>query len=333
MSRDMAGKEKIRLGTRGSALAMVQAREVKALLEERVPGLEVELVEIATTGDKRLDIALSSATSASGGTIEKGLFTKELENALLDEEIDIAVHSLKDVPTEQPESLEVVVTLPREQTSDLLLTKDKTSWQEFPQGAVVATSSERRKWQLLQLREDLEIVPVRGNVPTRLKKFLNEEKWSGMVLAQAGLLRLGYLLNADKAFNEDSQHGEAGWFEHEGEKIFFQSMGDRMPGAAGQGAIAVECRRNDLRVISFLQKIHDETTWECVGMEREILRRLGGGCQMPLGILAKKSHEGIYRMRAQLFRVENGKIQMLEGAGEGMNREAVIAAVAEQLGI
>jgi hydroxymethylbilane synthase len=254
------------LGTRGSRLALAQAELVKEALE-RLPGkAEIVVQIIRTTGDQRLDISLSRP----GPKIDKGLFTKELEEALLSHEVDVAIHSLKDLPTELPPELTLSATLPRHNPVDVLLSKSARSLQEIPADRLVATSSPRRARQIIAHRPDLRVSDIRGNVPTRIAKLLAEESWDSLVLAKAGLERLGYRL-------EGSQ------LEFESQRLFATDLVEILP-AAGQGAIGLEIRANDLELHQYLRNINDPPTWFCTAVEREFLRQLGGGCSLPVGI-------------------------------------------------
>ena len=249
------------LGTRGSDLALAQTRIVAALLREALPHLTVETRIIKTTGDQRLDVSLSAP-----GSLEKGLFTKELEEALFARTIDAAVHSLKDLPTELPAGLTLGAILERADPADVLIAKTPGGWTALPQGATVATSSPRRKAQLLHLRPDLRVEEIRGNVPTRLRKLAENPALDGLLLAKAGLDRLGH------------QIIPAG--------LHLTVVEEILP-APGQGAIAIECRAEDPTVHTALQTIHHEDTARCVTAERDLLRSLGGGCSLPIGALAR----------------------------------------------
>jgi hydroxymethylbilane synthase len=254
------------LGTRGSRLAIAQAELVKGALE-RLPGqAEIVVQIIRTTGDQRLDISLSHP----GPKIDKGLFTKELEEALLSHEIDVAIHSLKDLPTELPPELKLSATLPRHNSVDVLISKSARSLKEIPADALVATSSPRRARQIIALRPDIRISDIRGNVPTRISKLLAEKSWDSLVLAKAGLERLGYRL-------------EGGRLEFEAHRLFATDLMEILP-AAGQGAIGLEIRANDSELDQYLREINDAPTWFCTAVEREFLRLLGGGCSLPVGI-------------------------------------------------
>ncbi len=264
------------LGTRGSDLALVQTRHVADRLRTAHPGLLIDERIIKTTGDQRLDVSL-----ANPGPLDKGLFTKELEDAMLRGEIDTAVHSLKDLPTDQPDGLVIGAILERADSADVLISKTRGGLAEVPIGATIATSSLRRKNQLLHLRPDLAIVEIRGNVPTRLRKVVENPAVFGLVLAQAGLDRLGH------GIIPDGLHAAL--------------LADMLP-APGQGAVAVECRADDTAVLEILRAIHHEPTARCVTAERDLLRALGGGCHIPLGAKAW---------------IENGELCLRAGVFEG----------------
>lgn len=246
------------IGTRGSDLALWQANAVKSSLETNFPDLQFELKIIHTTGDKVLDVALSKIG-------DKGLFTRQIEAELADGGIDFAVHSLKDLQTVQPDGLTIGAVLKREIPNDVLISKDYSSLSELPTGARVATGSLRRKSQLLRHRPDLNIIEIRGNVPTRIRKF-RESELDGMILAYAGVHRLGL-------------------DEHIRELIPFDVM---LP-AVSQGVVAIETRDGDEDVTRLAAKLDDEPTRIAITAERAFLRRLEGGCQVPIGALANVS--------------------------------------------
>jgi hydroxymethylbilane synthase len=254
------------LGTRGSRLALAQAELVRGALQPLRGKAQIVVQVIRTTGDQRLDISLSHP----GPKIDKGLFTKELEEALLSHEIDVAIHSLKDLPTELRTELKLSATLPRHDPVDVLISKSARSLKEIPAGALVATSSPRRARQIQAHRPDLRVSDVRGNVPTRIAKLLADESWNSLVLAKAGLERLGYRL-------------EGGRMEFETQRLFATDLVEILP-AAGQGAIGLEIRANDSELHRYLSEINDGPTWFCTAVEREFLRLLGGGCSLPVGI-------------------------------------------------
>lgn len=242
---------KITIATRGSKLALWQADHISDLLREEYPGIEVQLLKIKTKGDKILDVPLAKV----GG---KGLFVKEIEEALLDGRADLAVHSMKDVPTELPEGLEVGIIPPREAETDTLLSVKYDSLADLPAGAVVGTSSLRRQSQLLALRDDLKIESLRGNLDTRVRKLLDGE-FDAIVVATAGLNRLG--LSAPKS-------------EILGPPTFLP--------AVAQGALGIEYRIEDTEIQDILKFIHDELTARQVRAERGFLTGLDGGCQVPI---------------------------------------------------
>ena len=256
-------KRKLIIGTRGSELAMWQSNYVAARLEKLFPGLTLEIKIIQTTGDKLLDVPLSNIG-------DKGLFTRQIESALLNGEIDIAVHSLKDLQTVQPDGLAIGAVLEREVSNDVLISEKYDSIDSLPHGAKVATGSLRRRSQLLHYRPDLKIFDIRGNVPTRLEKFANSDL-DAMILAYAGLHRLGL----DK---------------HIKQLIPFEIM---LP-AVGQGAVAVEIRDGDKDTRLVVEKLRHDETHVCVAAERSFLRTLEGGCQVPIGAAARLEDGLIY---------------------------------------
>ncbi|NAZ06898.1 MAG: hydroxymethylbilane synthase, partial [Thermocrinis sp.] len=241
----------LRLGTRKSKLALWQANFVKEKLEAL--GCRVELVPITTTGDKILDAPLAKI----GG---KGLFVKEIENALLAGEIDLAVHSLKDVPITIPEGLTLSAITEREEPYDVLISGNGKKLEELPSGAVVGTSSLRRQVQIKRRRRDLRVEILRGNVDTRLRK-LKEGLYDAIVLAYAGVKRMGF-------------SGEIS-----------QVLEDFIP-AVGQGSLAIETRAEDERVINFVKVLNHQESWLRAVCERAFLRELQGGCQVPIGAYA-----------------------------------------------
>jgi hydroxymethylbilane synthase len=261
---------KIVLGTRGSSLALAQA-EIAGNLLSQLAGVEkVERQIIKTTGDRRLDLRLSD----SGKKFARGLFTKELEECLLSGQIDVAVHSLKDLPTELPEGLTVAAVLPREDPADVLVSRQVVSLSAIRANGVIATSSPRRARQLQRLRPDLTIVDVRGNVPTRIDKLINQPSWDGLILARAGLERLGLKIRENR-------------IQFDGRTLFASTVEGMLP-AAGQGAIALEVLEKSSAVRDLLRAVNHPDTWFCVRAEREFLRLLGGGCEVPIGVWAKE---------------------------------------------
>src|SRR5580765_3020185 len=242
----------LRLGTRASPLALWQANHVADLLRKVAPHQPVELVTVETTGDQVRDKPLSQI----GGD---GLFTKQIQLALLDNTVDIAVHSLKDLPTTFVEGLILAAVPPRGPTGDALISRRHKSFDALPQGAIVATSSLRRRAQILHRRPDLRMADIRGNVETRLRK-LSEGDIDATILAQAGLERLGLTDHITEIL-------DSVW----------------MLPAVGQGALGLECRAEDRATQSLLQKLNDPPTSAAARAERAMLRVLGGGCQVPIG--------------------------------------------------
>jgi hydroxymethylbilane synthase len=259
---------KIVLGTRGSSLALAQAWIASDLLSQ-VAGVEhVECKIVKTTGDKRLDLRLSD----SGKKFARGLFTKELEECLLNGEIDVAVHSLKDLPTELPEGLTIGAVLPRKDPADVLVSRQAISLSDVRANGVIATSSPRRARQLQYFRPDLTVVDIRGNVPTRIDKLISQPGWDGLVLARAGLERLGLEIRENR-------------MQFDGRTLFVSVL-ERMLPAAGQGAIALEVLEQSSAIRDPLRIVNNSATWFCVQAEREFLRLLGGGCEVPIGVRA-----------------------------------------------
>ncbi|HKS74534.1 MAG TPA: hydroxymethylbilane synthase [Terriglobales bacterium] len=245
---------RLRIGSRGSQLALWQAHHIQALLRER--GHEVELEIIKTTGDKILDVALAKV-----GT--KGMFTKEIEEALAEGRVDLAVHSLKDLPTELSSGFEIAAITKRENPRDVFCSKKYASIDELPQGARVGTSSLRRQAQLMALRPDLEIHPLRGNVDTRLRK-LEAGEYDAIILAAAGLNRL-----------------------RKTELVKQVIPAEVMCPAAGQGALGIEIRAGDSETRKHLSFLDDAAARATTTCERALLNKLGGGCQVPIGASAE----------------------------------------------
>ena len=247
---------KIIIGSRGSQLALWQANWVKSQLENLHGNADINIRVITTSGDKIKDVPLSKI----GG---KGLFVKEIEEALLAKEIDLAVHSMKDVPIEIPSQLEISIITKRENPLDALISKNGKKLADLPQGATIGTSSLRRSSQLLNHRNDFKIHPLRGNVDTRLKK-VEEGKYDAILLASAGLNRLGW----SNRITEEISH-----------EIIIPAM--------GQGALGIETRLGDTKTYNFISSLnHEQTNYE-VSAERALVGKLDGGCQVPIGAYAK----------------------------------------------
>ncbi len=241
----------LKIGTRGSRLALWQANWVKTALEAEDPSLSIELVIIKTKGDKILDVPLAKV----GG---KGLFVKEIEESLLNENIDLAVHSMKDMPAQIPQGLCIAAIPQREDPKDVLISKDNRRFSELPAGAIVGTGSLRRKAQLLFARPDLVVAPLRGNIDTRLKK-LETENLDAIILAAAGVKRMGFENKATEYLDENI-----------------------MLPAVGQGALCIEIRQNDPLVGPVVAGLEDSKTRAVIRGERAFSERLEGGCQVPI---------------------------------------------------
>lgn len=247
----------IKIGSRASRLALVQANIIIELLKNKYPQYNYEIVKIETMGDKILDKTLDKI----GG---KGLFVKEIQAALVEGVIDIAVHSMKDMPAESPEELILAAITKREDPRDALVTRDRLSFSQLPTQAVIGSSSLRRQAQLLNLRRDIDVRPIRGNVETRIKKIALENM-EGVVLAAAGLNRLGL----------------------EAEISHYFEIDEFMP-AVGQGALGCEIRNKDNELKEMLRGINDMDTYGAVMAERSFLRILEGGCHVPIGAYGRK---------------------------------------------
>jgi hydroxymethylbilane synthase len=298
---------RLRIGSRGSQLALWQANHISALLRER--GHEVELEIIKTTGDKITDVALAKV-----GT--KGMFTKEIEEALAEGRIDLAVHSLKDLPTELSQGFEIAAVTTRENPRDVFCSRNYESIEDLPRGALVGTSSLRRQAQLKAVRPDLEIRPLRGNVDTRLRK-LEAGEYDAIILAAAGLNRLGKTQLVRQV-------------------IPFEVM---CP-AAGQGALGIEIRAGDSVTRQHLAFLDDAEAHATTTCERALLKKLGGGCQVPIGALAEV-REGRLHLQAIVAEPDGSKIlresldgtdpvQLGESVGEMLLQrggEAILEAV------
>jgi len=284
----------IKVGTRESQLAQLQTTIVTEAIKAQHPEIEVEVVFVTTRGDKTLDRPISAL-----GT--RGVFVKELEEALLAHEVDLVVHSLKDLPTDLPEGLCLASVLNRADPRDVLVSKNKTKFVDLPPGSKVATSSRRRAAQLRNIRHDLEFIDIRGNVPTRLRKH-DEGVCDAMVLAAAGLIRL----NLEDRITE--------FFDYE-----------RSTPAAGQGALAIECRSGDSEVLATVALIEDKSVRAEITSERAFLERLGGGCSVPIGAIAHLNDNGQLQL--------TGCVASIDGASIIRESSKGVAAEAEKVGI
>lgn len=282
----------IKIATRGSALALAQANTVLGLCRAAFPGEAFELNIIKTTGDKLQTASLAAAN------LPKGLFTKEIEEALLNQGGDLAVHSLKDLPTDLPAGLKLGATLKRVDVRDVLITRRSSGLPSTPsplaaltKGATVATSSTRRRAQLLDLRPDLNIMPIRGNVGTRLRKLAEQTELEATILAAAGLARLHFRKgDAQEITGEDVPSGLL---------AAAIPVEDMLP-CVGQAAIGIEIRENDPRLERICATLNHPETWHCVTAERAFLRGMGGGCQLAVGAYAELDGDRM-RLRAVSF--------------------------------
>lgn len=330
--------------TRGSALALAQSNLIAAQCRAAFPRLRFELKIIKTTGDKLQKASMAKA----GGGLPKGLFTKELEVALIKGHADLAVHSLKDLPTDLPAGLVLAATPKREDVRDVLIYRDaaflarqkqgiqeQTDWspgqsalrgfkpqiklKDFPKGATIATSSTRRKMSLLAVRPDLKIVEIRGNVATRMQKVAERGELDATILALAGLTRLNFKINSDGTISGDAVP--------DGLLATVLDLDEMLP-CVGQGAIGIEIRADDERLGKIVERLNHFNTFHAVTAERAFLRGMGGGCQSPVGAFAEVSGSHI-SLKAVSFRDELVK----RGAAKRPIAEAALLGeqIAEEL--
>lgn len=294
----MARKEII-VGSRGSRLALIQSELVISELKKHYPQIDFKIKKIKTIGDKILDKTLNKI----GG---KGLFVKEIETALLKGEIDMAVHSMKDVPSEFPKGLQISAITKRKDVRDILITKEGNSFNELKQGAKIGTSSLRREAQLRGLRKDLNIVPIRGNVETRINK-IKEMDLDGVILAAAGLIRLGLEDRISESF----------------------SPYDIVP-AVGQGALGIETREDDSLIKEMVSKINDDSTSLAVKGERRFMTILNGGCHVPVGGFAYIEDEKL-KMIGMVSSIDGQRIIKAYGEDEVQNYGKLGSKIAEEV--
>ena len=299
----------LKIGTRGSALALAQVDLTEVALARVLPELRSEREIFITRGDQKLDLNLLKAGEAGG----KGLFTRELEDALLDGRIDVAIHSLKDLPGHNPEGLEIAAVLERAPTADILVSKIPGGLDALPQGAHAGTSSIRRARQIGWLRSDIVIEEWRGNVPTRLRKLGERAEISAIVLAEAGLRRLGYVL--------DLERGILKW---DGGEWHASSLAGRIIPAIGQGAIALQIRADREDVRDVLARINHPATMTAVRAERALQRLLSGDCSVPVGVHTELRDGRIF-MRGILFSEPGTEPMHGEATGDASDPEAVAA--------
>jgi hydroxymethylbilane synthase len=297
--------EILRIGSRGSDLALWQAKWVQHALKEMFPDLAVEIQIIKTKGDRILDSPLSQIG-------DKGLFTREIESALLQNEIDLAVHSLKDLPTQLPEGLTLGAICEREDVRDVFIPHPTNAVRELlaqPIGSKIATGSLRRRCQLLNLRPDFHIIDVRGNLNTRVKK-LEQSDWAGMILARAGVVRLG-------------------WERLIGETLDATIM---LP-AVGQGALGIEIREGDEKVAALVSRLHHSATAHIAKAERALLHRLEGGCQVPIGTFGRteNGNPDFILLDAIVGSIDGRNIVRGSIKGPSVDAELIGRRLAEQL--
>ncbi|MEC7120961.1 MAG: hydroxymethylbilane synthase [Pseudomonadota bacterium] len=289
----------LKIATRQSPLALWQAEHIKARLLACHPDLRVELVTFVTQGDRILDTPLAKI----GG---KGLFVKELENALLDGRADLAVHSMKDVPMELPDGLFLPVICTREDPTDAFVSNQYASLASLPQGARLGTSSLRRRCQIQAIRPDLQVIDLRGNVGTRLGK-LDADEYDAIILASAGLMRLGLAARIRERLDTDIS----------------------LP-AVGQGALGLECRTDDPETLALIQPLLDPDTDCCVRAERAFNHRLMGGCQVPIAGYATLSEQTIW-LRGRVGSVDGQELLKAEQSADRVQAEQLGTALADQL--
>ncbi len=290
---------KIRIGTRGSKLALWQANWVRERIEARFPEAKCEIVKIVTTGDKIRDVALARV----GG---KGLFVKEIEEALIERKVDLAVHSMKDVPTKLPESLHIGAVTEREDPRDVMISNRWKGFSELPNGARVGTSSLRRQAQLLHARPDLTMVVLRGNLDTRIRK-LGQEGLDAIILAASGVIRMG------------AQDRIVEYLDYE---LSLPAM--------GQGTLGLECRRKDEEINKVLRALNDTNVFRAVSAERAFLERLEGGCQVPIGVYGEISN-GTLRLKGVIASLDGRKLVRDEIKGDPEKSETLGRVLAEKL--
>ncbi|MFO0965045.1 MAG: hydroxymethylbilane synthase [Gemmataceae bacterium] len=287
----------LRIGTRGSPLALWQANHVADLLRRAVPDEAIELVIIQTVGDQVRDVPLAQI----GGD---GVFTKAIQDAVVEGRVNVAVHSLKDLPTIPVPGLVLAAVPPRGPVRDVFVSAKYLGFDELPKGATVATSSLRRRAQTLNRRPDLKLIDIRGNVETRLRK-LEAGEADATLLAEAGLVRLGLGSRVTQAL-------------------------DWMLPAVGQGALGLECRSDDARTRGFLARLDDEATHAAALAERSLLRQLGGGCQVPLGVRSIRAG-AVLRLTGLVLSGDGRNRIEEQGEGDARDPEGVGQALAEKM--
>jgi hydroxymethylbilane synthase len=296
---------RLRIGTRGSSLALWQAKHIAESLA-KLHGVETELVRIRTSGDRLQSASVAQVNEAIGAEGGKGIFIKEIEDALLSGAVDLAVHSMKDVPTETPAGLAFAAITRREDARDCLISREGLTLERLPQGARVGTSSLRRQAQLRHHRPDLDVVDLRGNVDTRIRK-LESGEFDAIVLAMAGVTRLGASAKVTQIFDEDL-----------------------MLPAVGQGALGIETRADDLQTSRFVAALDDVETRACITAERALLRELQGGCQVPLGAWGRM-RKGELHLEAAVFAATGAESVRFDEAGAPGEADAIGVRLAQIL--
>jgi len=289
--------KQIKLGTRGSQLALVQARWVADALEALHHSVQVEIVPITTKGDMQI------GTLPTGS--DTGLFTKAIEDALLRDEVDIAVHSLKDLPTVQPAGLAIAAVPERLDPHDALVSRDGLTLEQLLKGARIGTSSVRRKAQLLAFSPEIDVVPLRGNLDTRLRRVLDGD-FDAIVVARAGLIRM----------QRDDVNAVSVPF-------------DKMLPAAGQGALAVEVRQGDPELLELVEELNHAESEATTRAERMVLQRLGAGCHVPIGVLAESAGDDTMRLRCAVFSKDGRNV--VQANATDTSTEAVVDEVVNAL--
>jgi hydroxymethylbilane synthase len=320
-----SNKQSFIIATRGSALALAQANLVFEQCRTAFPRLRFEIKIIKTTGDRLQTVSLANAN------LPKGLFTKELEVALLRGQADLAVHSLKDLPTDLPAGLKLGAISKRADVRDVLIYRDASAVapefsgfqsrlliKNLPQAATIATSSQRRRAQLLEQRPDLKIIPIRGNVPTRLQKLAEQPGFDAIILAAAGLERLNFQVHADGHLSGDAVP--------EGLLATKLEPEEMLP-CVGQAALGIEVRTEDERMAPICERLNHYNTQQCVSAERAFLKGMGGGCQIPVAAYAQVMGEQLH-MRAVSFlgeKIRRGEARRAIKEAEELGRQLAAA--------
>ncbi len=295
-----SSNSKLVVGTRDSILARLQTDLALKAISKRFPEIEFEIIAVKTSGDKILNKPLAEL----GG---RGVFVKELEESLLERSVDFVVHSLKDLPTAMPEGLILAATIDRADPRDVLVSKNGQTFATLPSGSKVATSSRRRAAQLNAIRTDLQFTDIRGNIQTRMRK-LDEGQCDAMVLAAAGLIRLGLE-------NRISQ--------------FFEF--DQSTPAVGQGAMGIECREDNERVLQILREINEADVWSCTTAERAFLNKLGGGCSVPVGAIASVVAAGQIELKVCVAALDGKQVFKSSGRAAAADASKLGSDLADEM--